>query len=379
MCTKFKDAGGEEVFVKLTEKGREVAREGELERPTESTVVFYYDGLTRKPIHIAAERLLRPRDLKNAAMGEIRAFPARPPVLEEIELDDVRNALASYHARVDAKVEILSIRSLERRERMFTPSVSVVYRAHIERDLQVAFAIDGRLSKEHEAAFARKNGVDQSRLFTRLKERQEQTSRSDVLGTELSRKVDVAERDYAAAIQETAASATCEVDGGSQPDAASKTKLPMVRPLAVYEHAPLLRESLESAAKRVMIISPWIREAVVGNDFLRSVREAAERNVRIFVGYGLGRDHEKPEDRRARLQLEAIGQDYNSFVLRRLGDTHAKILIKDDEFFVISSFNWLSFRGDPNRTFREEWGTIVRDEDLVDEFFEQMVGRFDDD
>jgi hypothetical protein len=49
---------------------------------------------------------------------------------------------------------------------------------------------------------------------------------------------------------------------------------------------------------------------------------------------------------------------------------------KDSEFFVVTSFNWLSFRGDPRRPFREEWGTLVRDPALVEEFYQEMLKRF---
>ena len=100
--------------------------------------------------------------------------------------------------------------------------------------------------------------------------------------------------------------------------------------------------------------------------------------MKIYVGYGLGepdRD-ERHWDEQARLALEKLADRHPSFVMRRLGDTHAKVLIKDDEFFVISSFNWLSFKGDPNRTFREEWGALVAIPERVDDLFQRMVTRF---
>ena len=62
----------------------------------------------------------------------------------------------------------------------------------------------------------------------------------------------------------------------------------------------------------------------------------------------------------------------------RLGDTHAKILIKDDDWLVITSFNWLSFRGDPKRTFREEWGTRVAIPDQVAAYALKILERFED-
>jgi phosphatidylserine/phosphatidylglycerophosphate/cardiolipin synthase-like enzyme len=62
-----------------------------------------------------------------------------------------------------------------------------------------------------------------------------------------------------------------------------------------------------------------------------------------------------------------------------LGDTHAKILISDRKFAISTSFNWLSFRGDRSRTFRDERGTIVYDAQKIDELFDSYMTRFQGD
>jgi len=59
-----------------------------------------------------------------------------------------------------------------------------------------------------------------------------------------------------------------------------------------------------------------------------------------------------------------------------LGDTHAKILISDTKFAVVTSFNWLSFKGDPHRTFRDERGTLVSDPQKINELFNDLIERF---
>ena len=98
----------------------------------------------------------------------------------------------------------------------------------------------------------------------------------------------------------------------------------------------------------------------------------------MSIGFGIGEDDaaEKPWDADARRKLENLSKEVSRLEVRRLGDTHAKVLVKDSEFFVITSFNWLSFRGDPTKPFREEWGTIVRDQKLVDEFYAEIMKRF---
>jgi hypothetical protein len=75
--------------------------------------------------------------------------------------------------------------------------------------------------------------------------------------------------------------------------------------------------------------------------------------------------------------LEALAVKYQHFKLQRLGNTHEKILVKDREFIAMTSFNWLSFRGDPKRTLRLERGICVRDAAIVQAEFELLVARFE--
>lgn len=76
--------------------------------------------------------------------------------------------------------------------------------------------------------------------------------------------------------------------------------------------------------------------------------------------------------------LDGLERQFENFNFRRFGDTHAKILLKDSDFYVVSSFNWLSFRGDPAKPFREEWGNVISIPSEVDSFFDELEGRFDD-
>ncbi len=42
-------------------------------------------------------------------------------------------------------------------------------------------------------------------------------------------------------------------------------------------------------------------------------------------------------------------------------------------WWINTSFNWVSFRGDPNRTFRMEEGTLVQIPSEVDKAYKQYV------
>ena len=46
---------------------------------------------------------------------------------------------------------------------------------------------------------------------------------------------------------------------------------------------------------------------------------------------------------------------------------HHKVLVCDRKFIVTTSFNWLSFRGDPTMSFRQEVGCVVEGNKVVEE------------
>jgi phosphatidylserine/phosphatidylglycerophosphate/cardiolipin synthase-like enzyme len=105
-----------------------------------------------------------------------------------------------------------------------------------------------------------------------------------------------------------------------------------------------------------------------------------ERGVEVTIAYGIGkRDrNERPSDATARESLAAIAKVFKNFRLVRKGDTHAKVLLVDDLFFVTTSFNWLSFRGDPRLPMREEEGTMVEDPVLVEGYYKRLSARIAD-
>ena len=160
-----------------------------------------------------------------------------------------------------------------------------------------------------------------------------------------------------------------------EPNASGAVKIEtQVEMVAVYDHPKLLREALAQARELLIIISPWITDAVVDKMFLNALGERLRHGVDVHIGYGLGVEERVPQAIR---KLEQLAREHANFRLVRLGDTHAKMLIKDDDWLVTTSFNWLSFRGDPKRTFREEWGTRIAIPDQVRNQASKILKRLD--
>lgn len=387
----------------LTSRGRATKAECERIVPTDHEVFLYFDGLLRKPVGRGSELPLHPRDLREMGIREIPSFPARPPGLEDLQPKAVFDILRTAWAGTKRSRELLAIKSLERRTRFYRRAVALIYRSIEGQEVQVAFAIDGRLSNEHEHAFAlhggpQKTGIAQSvlvRVDTRPAEQFVGPATAAVAATiddseKMQSKLEAAEAaaEVAAKAKLEATTADAERAAAQQQQQAerdveaakSNIEAQKARMIGVLEHPPLLMEALTTSGKRLVILSPWIRAAVVTELFVRRLEERLRRNVEVYIGYGLGEVHQEdmsPLDRRAEDALQRLLVKYKTFQLKRFGDTHAKVLICDNRFCVASSFNWLSFRGDPKRTFREELGFLIRDPQAVEESFELVRRRFE--
>ena len=141
----------------LTQKGKQTVREAKLVAPEERTISLDFDGLLRRPIPYQGW-LLKPRDLKEAGVKEIPPFPPNAPRPDDLKVKEVGRVLRQPGSPVELGRELLGIKAIERRELFFQPALALVYKAKIGDDVQVAFAINGRLSTEHEGAFAGPTG-----------------------------------------------------------------------------------------------------------------------------------------------------------------------------------------------------------------------------
>ena len=135
-------------------------------------------------------------------------------------------------------------------------------------------------------------------------------------------------------------------------------------------------EAITKAKKEIDIICPWVGSTVESNEFLNRVEQAVKSGVVIKIVYGIADNSDKsgnnnsisknylqafiesgklkPKDSKLRSvrdiyylhrQMEKIR---HGCIKSLLSNTHAKLLIVDDEYFIIGSFNFLSFEGKYN-------------------------------
>jgi phosphatidylserine/phosphatidylglycerophosphate/cardiolipin synthase-like enzyme len=287
-------------------------------------------------------------------------------------------------ARVDAKLvkrHILAVRRVEKRRRMYLPAVALFFRSERGNEQQIAVAVNGQLSARHEAAIAAAPFV--KRLTSGTEESADEVSAA-VVGRAVVRDAHRVES-FVRESQATLAQRADDEDD-DVPQTAETTSLERrleelpVRPLETFEHPRYLSRALDESVTRLLVISPWLRDAVIDRDFLSRLAELLERQVVVYIGWGIGKadDPIDERDRRPSESLAALARRFENLKFKRLGSTHAKVLISDERFLIVTSFNWLSYRGDPDRTVRDERGLVVTAPDLINRQFNAFSELFEE-
>jgi hypothetical protein len=165
----------------------------------------------------------------------------------------------------------------------------------------------------------------------------------------------------------------------------NETAAVAVRSIHTRDHRPLLFEALRLAESEVLVISPWMNLRTVDSELCKAIRNATDRGVRVRIGFGF-RSHRPSEQQRNEANVRAVLD-----ILRRemhggrtdlvevidLVSIHHKVLVCDRKFCVIGSFNWLSYRGDPDEGFRQEVGCVVEGAKEVENLVTPRIQELD--
>jgi hypothetical protein len=180
-----------------------------------------------------------------------------------------------------------------------------------------------------------------------------------------------------------AASAAQTVEAPVQEEQGSDEGGPAAsRRLRVWEHRPAMIKAITDAHERVMIVSPWITAEATDNEVINAIEAALQRGVNIFIGYGItddtSRERDRPPDPRVMDKLRRFERSRRlrgRLIVKRL-QTHEKIFLKDDDTYIVGSFNWLSFRGDRQRGLRRESSELICEPTTVRARWDELIVDF---
>lgn len=367
--------------VTLAAKGRNALAEAATVKPQERVVSVCFDALTKKLLLISPEQLERSRDMRALGYFEVPTGSSKRPEVGDIPLQDFDKVLARLSVTNEPTGTLLAVRRIERGELHFLRCVMLFYKNHAQPpEVEVAFWREDGPAMEHEVKFQAMGGPDL--VGARL------------LMTEAAESPDVLLPEVVTA--DTRADATPPIvpvqsDPTRLPTApdAEVVKAPVapdvetMQTLLCHEHPPYLKKALLSAKRRLVIVSPWIRESVIDWSFFSSLEALLRSGVEVYIGYGMemadgdgkrNAARDKPDiDPRAETDLRKLANQYKNFHFVYIGNTHRKSLVCDDQFAVVTSFNWLSYKGDSRGRPRDERGIVFRKKHHVERLFSEEL------
>jgi hypothetical protein len=345
--------------------------------PRRAQVQFGFDRILWQPVPYRFSDLVRPKRLSELDLEEIRPMRPSRPIVGDLAIDDCDRVMQAIRPATGPKVDLVALRSVTRAERRFLPAQLLIYGSEDSDDAAISIAIDGHVSEAHSETLAALGGARFLRLRTEplandgLEDPPVVPIPPD-LADQIVPLVEV-ERIRTQTVRRVATQSSLEsaIDGQTIP---GLDDLP-VRELDTFEHSLLFAEYQQTVRSRLLIISPWLSAAVLTRPFLENLEALARRGVSVSIGFGIddGRD-DKESAKRAEKNLVRAANRCSGFVVARFGNSHEKVLIADDRV-IVGSFNWLSFKGDRNRTYRAERGILVAHNAYADQSFNYHRAR----
>ncbi|HEX7298766.1 MAG TPA: hypothetical protein VF257_07145 [Solirubrobacteraceae bacterium] len=359
--------GDEQVAV--TEKGVAAEEAAAQERAQDRMITFEFDGLLRRPTLLAQP--LEPSQLADVGVREIPPHPSSRP--DELELHDhraeVERLIRTFGSRRDQEIDLLAIKEVVRRERVFQEATALLFRALQGNELRVAFAVDGELSVDHEQRFAQGRLLERIGIARGVRSR----TRHPALLPEAARPLYDASAEQDAREQIRARLEAVQAAGADDEDSAAALAgarrrlrgLP-VRMIECYEHPPLVDVVLRSAKEHVTIVSPRITAAVIDEDMARALRRVLGKGVHVRLGYGVGRDPGAGVDDRAHERLQRLHHDFpKTLEVAYLGALKVNGLVSDSRLGAVTNFPLLAHRGDAKRALGDERGWLLATPELA--------------
>ncbi|RYG65912.1 hypothetical protein EON77_17995, partial [bacterium] len=304
----------------LTGAGEDrLAREAQ-EIVQEEMLVIDYDAIRRMPIRLAGENVVKAAELKAFGAVEIRPYPADPPAVSELAIPDVRRAVRRQSGDSFRRT-VLGLKRVVRRNNVFREAVALVFAADRGDEVQVAFAIDGKLSETHERAFAENGGPRKMGFVRSIAEGGDRRRLERLVGRDTLRTLPDPSRLRAARKEEAEAHVQVRTIApaveGSRARKSANPAVPALaaaqerlgiarheldtmelRPLACFEQTELLLEAAANAVRTLIVTSAGLQPSQLNPHLLRDLDRLMGERVALNVGSFL-----KP-------QSEARGSDH---------------------------------------------------------------------
>jgi len=330
----------EEPSLILTPKGQKILDDGEKLETSEDENILVLDGITGKVVTTNNTTDERKKDNKNAINIRVQIpYPKNETLDRTIGNKALQTILFESISKKDTdKRKIYEIKDINENPYKFHKKFDVLFFKNSDNPKKVLVVSNGnpddnmtnlvnKIEREGKVLF------DFSRIENEHKELEKQITIYDY--SEIS-----------------------SLDNGSQ--------------IGTYEHPKFFDYALKYSQKEIIIISPWITWKVI-NLKKNDIEKALKRGVKIIFSYGMGKDDDI--DRKSKDFFEKMKKNHNelfNFNTKNYSD-HSKIIICDRDWMITTSFNWTSFKGDPNLGRRGERGSFINKSDEIDKVLNDYI------
>lgn len=388
--------------LKLTDKGEKDLKEATTIIPEDIEYALYVDGLLGN-VYLDTRKLYTPKELRSFGIKSINTTVEKP-TLDSLTYEEVKRAINLFkknHAYERDKLEG-NLQEISCITKTYVEYKKVNVLVFMNKSEDIEFQVfDGTTRNDDYSIAIQKQYNNNSRVLdfdsNDISEVKEDNSLISVLPKEIiesaksfSYKDSTLAREISNLTTQLDAIKNDDDGNDEQQKESATEKIRFLekkieemknerkssdRILSTYDHRPLLLDALENAQNTVVIVSPWIKSGGLNNEILGCIEKALQRNTRVIIGYGISKKEDSDRwilKRLADIQKKKHG---NKLLLVKLSNTHEKVLIKDNEYMVITSFNWLSFKGDPNKGFRQETGYYTESKDAIKQMKENLSNR----
>lgn len=410
------DATTASVMIRLTATGLLTATKlGRRELVEETLLRIPVHGWTRQPINSSERETLSQKEADDLGLQVLRPVPARHPEAPELDAHLLTKALEhSRGGRLGrlGVTEVLAIQGvLKKGVRLrYLPALMIQWQVVGGKKYHIGFVADGKLDEQLEKSFVAIKGLDvfadlfadsaapfdppvdgllpvaiRARVKNDLVPESESRALNQITAALANERQDVhSERDLAR--PDTKQVQKERIEELEAQMAAEKSKFgKRSRSIWTPEIRELFLQALSSAKKRLVIVSAFVGDTVVNEDFIRSLEACVHRGAHIYLLIGDENMVEKnihpyklASRNRALERIELLFQKYKQFVHVEFRNHHAKMLICDDEYAVCGSYNFLSFdgRNRKGKMLRAEQAILLQDPVAVDEVGSDLMKQF---
>ncbi|HAV90670.1 MAG TPA: hypothetical protein DCW44_05305 [Eubacterium sp.] len=387
--------------LKITEKGEDALKEAATIVPEDIEYPLFVDGLIGN-IYLDTRRLYTAKELRGFEIKPINATVEKP-TLDGLEYDDVKRAIVSFKKSHAFEQDRLEGDLQEVSDVMKTyveyKKVNVLVFMNKSDDIEIQ-VYDGSVRNDEYSIELQKQYNNHTNVFDFDSHEKEDESEDEALLSILPQEIIDSAKSFSykdSTLEREISNLTMQLDEIKESEETDEKEKESAtekirflekkieemknerkgadRILSTYDHRPLLLDALDNASNSVIIVSPWIKAGGLNYEIIGRIESALQRRTRVIIGYGIS--EREDNDRWILNQLKNIQKKPygKNLQLIRLSNTHEKVLIKDNEFMVITSFNWLSFKGNPNRGFRQETGYYTESKEAIRQMKDNLSNR----